>query len=209
MPLFCSTALMAQNVDPMNPNSQQMQTNQPGRPQTPTASMRDSAGAPNETPEEMKDKMFLRKAAEGGLAQVEMGQLASSNGGSQEVKDLGQKLAEDHAKLNTSMASVADSIGVRLPKKMNKADQATYDRLKGLSGPAFDKEYLTCMVRDHHEDLREFRIESQSTTDTELKETVDQGAKILHDHLREVSRLAEQNGVPLPKHESKQQPPPQ
>lgn len=160
--------------------------------------MLDSSGAPNDTIQEMKDKIFLRKATEGGLAQVQLGQLASTNAGSADVKELGQKLAGDHTRLNASMAAVADSIGMRLPKNLNKADQAEYEKLKALSGEAFDKEYLACMVRDHHEDLRAFRVESQTTTDPELKATVDQGARVLHEHLGMVSRLAVQNGVPLP-----------
>lgn len=175
--------------------------------------MRDSAGGPNSTVEEMKDKMFLRRATEGGLAQVQLGQLAATNGWSPEVKELGQKLADEHTKLNASMAVVADSIGMRLPKNLNKGDQAKYDKLKALSGEAFDKEYLACMVRDHHEDLRDFRVESQTTTDPDLKAMVEQGAKELREHLSMVARLAVQNGVPIPRHGSKPEqaaaPPPQ
>ena len=68
-----------------------------------------------------------------------------------------------------------------------------------LSGEAFDKEYLTCVVRNHHEGLREFRVESQTTTDPELKSAVDQGAHVLHENLGTIRKLAEQNGVPIPK----------
>ena len=56
-------------------------------------------------------------------------------------------------------------MGVMLPKHMNKDDQAEYDKLNGLSGDAFDTEYLTLMVKDHHKDLREFRVEAVDTQD--------------------------------------------
>jgi putative membrane protein len=193
-----SAASLEAQTDPLNPSASQTQPNQPGRVQAPTTSMMDSSGAPADTIQEMKDKIFLRKATEGGLAQVQLGQLASTNASSPEVKQLGQRLADDHTKLNASMAMLADSIGMRLPKNLNKADQAEYEKLKALSGEAFDKEYLSCMVRDHHEDLHAFRVESQTTTDPDLKATVDQGARVLHEHLGMVSRLAVQNGVPLP-----------
>jgi putative membrane protein len=195
-------ALLAQ-TDPLNPSAAPTQPNQPGRVHSPSPSLQDSAGAPNNTVEEMKDKMFLRRATEGGLAQVQLGQLAVTNGGSPEVKELGQKLAEEHTKLNASMAVVADSIGMRLPKNLNKGDQAKYDKLKALSGEAFDKEYLACMVRDHHEDLRDFRVESQTTTDPDLRAMVEHGAKVLREHLSMVAKLAVQNGVPIPRHGSK------
>ncbi len=113
----------------------------------------------------MQDKMFLRKAAEGGIAEVKLGQLAAQKGSSDEVKAFGQKMVEDHTKLNTDMAQVADSMGVMLPKTMNKEDQAEYDKLNALSGDAFDTEYLSFMVKDHHKDLHAFRMEAASPTD--------------------------------------------
>jgi putative membrane protein len=203
-----STPYLPAQTDPLNPSASQAQPNQPGRVQPSTASLRDSSGAPNETTQQLKDKFFLRKATEDGLAQVQLGQLASTNGNSPEVKELGQKLADEHEKLNASMAVVADTIGVRLPKKLSKSDQETYEKLKALSGEAFDKEYLTCMVRDHHDDLRDFRIESQTTNETQLKETADEGSKMIREHLGAVIRLARLNGVPLPKRGDHPQPPP-
>jgi putative membrane protein len=65
------------------------------------------------------------------------------------VKDLAQKMVDDHTALNKDMASVADSLGVMLPKKMPKDDQAEYDKLNGLSGKDFDTEYLTYIVKAH------------------------------------------------------------
>jgi len=195
-PLYAQT-------DPMNPSSSQTQPNQPGRVQAPTTSLQDSAGAPNDTVEEMKDKMFLRKATEGGLAQVQLGQLASTKGESSQVRELGQKLADDHTRINAMLATAADSIGLRLPKNLSKSDQSAYDKLKSLSGESFDKEYLACMLRDHHEDLRAFRFESQMTTDPEMKATADEGAKVLREHFVMVKKLAEQNGVPVPARGSK------
>jgi len=208
--LFLGYALSPVNLsaqtDPLNPSGQQVQPNQPGRVQSPSASLRDSSGAPSESAQQIKDKFFLRKATEGGLAQVQLGQLAATNSSSPEVKQLGQKLADEHQKLNASIAAVADSIGVRLPKKPGKSDEETYNKLKALSGEAFDKEYLICMVREHHDDLRDFRIESETTDETQLKETADEGAKMLREHLGAVIRLAKQNGVPLPKRGDHPQP---
>ena len=44
------------------------------------------------------DKEFARKAAEGGLAQVKVGQLAEEKGQSQTVKDFGKRMVDDHSK---------------------------------------------------------------------------------------------------------------
>jgi putative membrane protein len=201
-------ALLAQG-DPLAVPS--AQTQQPNRaPQTPTSlpSMQDSTGSPNDTAQEMKDKMFLRKAAEGGLAEVQLGKLAAEKGGSQDVKDFGQKMVDDHTKLNNDMAPIADSRGVMLPRKMVKGDQAEYDKLNGMSGDDFDKEYLAYMVKDHHEDLHEFRVEAVSTSDPTLKAAVDKGAGVIHEHMVMVDKLARAKGIPTPGHGGNKPAPP-
>ncbi|MBS1821121.1 MAG: DUF4142 domain-containing protein [Acidobacteria bacterium] len=194
--LVPQSSLFAQ--DPMGTPASQTQANQQGRVPSSTTSMQDSSGAPSDTAQEMKDKLFIRKVTESGLAQVQLGKLASERASSQDVKDYGQKMADDHAKLNSSMATIADSIGMRLPKNLSKADQEQYQKLSALSGEAFDKEYLTCMIRDHHEDMREFRIEAQTTGDPDLKAAIDGAQKVIHDHLALARKLAVENGVQLP-----------
>ena len=118
--VLCPAVLLAQS-DPLSaPASQSQQPNRSPQMPTPTPSMQDSFGHPNDTAQEMKDKMFLRKAGEGGLAQVQLGKLAVEKASSQDVKDFGQKMVDEHTKLNNDMAPIADSMGVTLPKKMTK-----------------------------------------------------------------------------------------
>jgi putative membrane protein len=148
----------------------------------------------------MADKMFLRKAAEGGIAEVKLGQLAVQKGSSDEVKAFGQKMVDDHTKLNSEMAQVADTMGVMLPKTMNKEDQTEYEKLKGLSGNDFDTEYLTFMVKDHHQDLHEFRVEAASRTDPALHDAVVKAEGVIHDHTVMVDKLARAKGIPVPAH---------
>ncbi len=118
--------------------------------------MQDSSGAPSDTAQQMKDKMFVRNAVQGGLAEIELGKLAVEKGASEDIKAFGKKMEEDHGKLNEEMGQLADTIGARMPKKMSKDQQATYDKLNSLSGEEFDKEYIACMMKDHHADLKSF-----------------------------------------------------
>lgn len=195
-----ASPLFAQS-DPMTPPpASQNQSNQPGHAVPPTTSMQDSSGAPGDTAQQMKDKMFIRKAAQGGLAEVELGKLAAEKGASDDVKAFGKKMVEDHTKLNQDIAQLADSIGARLPKKMDKDQQAEYDKLSSLSGEEFDKEYITYMVKDHHSDLREFRMEASSTGDADLKTALDDGAKVIREHMVIADKMARERGIPMPGH---------
>ncbi|HZY73345.1 MAG TPA: DUF4142 domain-containing protein [Edaphobacter sp.] len=173
---------------------------QPGMgQQTAMPSMQESVGSSGTRTDEMKDKMFLRQAAEGGIAEVQFGQLAAQKGGD-EVKTFGQKMVEDHGALNKEIEDVADSAGVMLPKRMNKESQAEYDKLNGLSGDAFDTEYLTLMVKAHHKDLRDFRMESASTKNQALREMVVKGQRVIYGHMVMVDKLARSKGVEVPGH---------
>jgi putative membrane protein len=194
------TLLFAQ-YDPTATQASQTQQNKP-QPQPPasTTSLQDSGPNSGDLGQIMQDKMFLRKAAEGGIAEVKLGQLAAQKGSSEDVKAFGQKMVEDHTKLNNEMAQVADSMGVMLPKSMNKEDQAEYDKLNALSGNDFDMEYLSFMVKDHHKDLHEFRMEAASPTDPTLHDAVVKAQNVIHDHTVMVDKLARAKGVPVPPH---------
>ena len=181
-----------------NQLQQQRQQQQPGTNQSAMNETQDAAPNSGASGQMMKDKIFLRKAAEGGMAEVKLGQLASQKADSQNVKDFGAKMVTDHTELNNEMKPIADSLGVMLPKKLNAKDQAEFDKLNGLSGNDFDTEYVTFMVKDHHEDLREFRMEAANTTDPALKAAVDKGAKVIREHLSMVTALAKEKGIDVP-----------
>jgi putative membrane protein len=192
--LLLSPLMLFAQFDPM-PQAQ------PGKPQPPgSPSTQDSGPNSGDVGQVMAEKMFLRKAAEGGIAEVKLGQLAVDKAGSDEVKEFGQKMIDDHTKLNNDMAQVADTLGIMLPKSMSKEDQAEYDKLKGLSGNDFDTEYLTFMVKDHHQNQHEFRLEAASRTDPALHDAVVNAERVIHDHTVTVDKLARARGIPVPTH---------
>jgi putative membrane protein len=195
-----SPALLLAQFDPTAVLASQTQPNRPQQQPPSTTSMQDSAPNSGDVGQVMEDKMFLRKAAEGGIAEVKLGQLAAQKGSSDEVKAFGQKMVDDHTKMNNEMAQVADSLGVMLPKSMNKEDQAEYDKLNGLSGNDFDMEYLSFMVKDHHKDLHEFRMEAASRADPTLRDEVIKAEGVIHDHTVMVDKLARAKGIPIPSH---------
>ena len=199
---FTPFAMLAQVTDPMAPPASQTQPNMPQHQPASTTSMQDAAAGSGNAGQTMKDKMFLRKASEGGMAEVQLGQLAAEKAESADVKAFGQKMVTDHTALNNQMKPIAQSMGVMAPKHLSKEDQAEYDKLSGLSGKDFDMEYLAYMVKDHHKDLREFREESQSAADPALKDAVTKGEQVIREHSMMVDKLAKDKGVPMPNHKS-------
>lgn len=160
-------------------------------------SMRDSLGAPGETGQQMLDKQFMRTAMENGLADIKLGTLALQKGGP-DVKDLAQKMIDDHTALNKEMAEVADQLSVMLPKKMSKDGQKEYDKLNALSGKDFDTEYVTYLVKSHYLDLHAFHQEASVAADPELSAQIVKAMGMMHQHLGLISNVAKSDGIELP-----------
>jgi len=136
------------------------------------------------------DKHFVRKAAEGGLAEVELGKLATQKASSDEVKKFGQRMVDDHSKANDQLKQLAQQKGVDLPTQPDAKDQATKKRLEKLSGEQFDKAYMQDMVKDHTKDVAEFQKESNSAKDPDVKNFASQTLPTLQDHLKEAKSIA-------------------
>ena len=127
---------------------------------------------------------FARKAAEGGLAEVELGRLAAERASSDRVKQFGQKMVDDHSKANEELKKAAKKQNIELPSALDKKDQAEVDKLSKLSGAAFDKAYMSAMVKDHEKDVSEFRKAARSAGSSEVKSFAEQTLPTLEEHLK-------------------------
>jgi putative membrane protein len=159
--------------------------------------MSGSLGAPGETGQQMVDKQFVRTAAEMGIADIKLGQLAVLKGGP-DVKTLAQQMVDDHTAINKEMGDVADTMGVMLPRKMAKDEQAEYDKLNELSGKDFDTEYLTYILKMHWQNLHSFYMEDSASTDTGLQAEVTKAMMTMHQHLGLITKTAAAEGITLP-----------
>lgn len=115
------------------------------------------------------DKTFVMKAAQGGMTEVQLGQLAADKGTSQGVKDFGSKMVTDHGNANSELISIASSKGITLPDKLDAQHQAMVDKLTGTSAAAFDKAYVDAMVAAHKKDDALFTKEAASGQDADIK----------------------------------------
>src|SRR5581483_6299137 len=88
------------------------------------------------------DRAFMMKAAEGGMAEVEMGNVAKANASNDAVKNFGQRMVDDHTKAGDELKSLASQKNVTLPSSLNGKDQAMKDKMSAMKGDAFDRAYM-------------------------------------------------------------------
>jgi putative membrane protein len=129
------------------------------------------------------DHLFANTAAQGGVAEVELGKLAAAKGSNQKVKDFGKKMVDDHSKANDQLKSIAGKDNMTLPSSLSAKDQMLLHRLSNLSGAAFDKAYINAMVKDHETDIALFQHEASDGSNSDLKSFAAGALPTLQEHL--------------------------
>jgi len=140
------------------------------------------------------DQSFVIDAAQGGMAEVELGRLAVQKASSDRVKQFGQRMVTDHGKANEELKSVAEAKKISLPTDVGAKHKATHDRLAKLSGPAFDQAYIQEMVTDHQQDITEFRKESENGKDAAVKAFASKALPTLEEHMKMVQEISQSLG---------------
>ena len=135
------------------------------------------------------DAQFMTAAAQGGMMEVKMGELAASKSSNQEVKAFGSRMVADHGKANNDLKELAAKKGVLLPADMSGGQKADYDKLSKLSGAEFDKEYVSMMVEDHKADLDEFQDQADDAKDADLKAFAGKYAPIIKSHYETIKGI--------------------
>jgi putative membrane protein len=115
----------------------------------------DNAKAPQST-------TFVNKAAQTGMAEVELGKIALSKSQDPEVRSFAQRMVEDHGKANKELASIAKAQGIDTPKSLDAEHRAMIDELKSKNGAEFDRTYSHHMNMGHSDAIELFEKESRS-----------------------------------------------
>jgi len=141
------------------------------------------------------DRHFVMEAASGGMAEVELGRMATQKAQNADVKSFGQMMVDDHTKANDELKTIASAKGITLPSDLDAKDKATVSRLEKLSGEQFDRAYMQTMTKDHKKDLAEFKKESTAGKDQEIKDWAGKTLPTLEKHLQHAEQTASAVGA--------------
>jgi putative membrane protein len=131
------------------------------------------------------DRKFMMDAAAGGMAEVAMARLATERASSDAVKQYAQHMIDDHTKANEELMQLAGTKGVTLPTGPDAKHQAMMAKMQGLSGAAFDHEYLkNAGVKDHEKMEKLFQKESGGAKDADTKAFAAKTLPTVQEHLR-------------------------
>jgi putative membrane protein len=165
------TAAQAQSGTP------QMNSNSMAKP---SSSMNGSSGMNQKASK--ADQKFLMEGMQGDMAEVQLGKLAQQKGHSEDVKQFGQMLEQDHSQHLQQAQQEAQQLGITPPQQVNAKQKATYERMNKLSGAQFDKQFTKHAVADHKKDVAEYQKEAKSKSP--LAQFAQQTVPTLQKHLQ-------------------------
>ena len=143
------------------------------------------------------DSSFFKHAAEGGMAEVSDGQLASQKGNSQDVKDFGAMMVKDHSAANDKLMSIASAQNVTLPTSSSVMQMAAHKKLDVESGDTFDKAYITGQYKAHVATVRLFKKEIAMGMDQQAKDFATATLPTVQAHLSKIKQVAAAHMITL------------
>ena len=171
-------------------------TTAPESPETSSAPADQSGAASAESAmSSAQDQSFFDQAAEGGMAEVEAGQLAHEKGSSNDVKNFATMMVKDHTEANDKLKTIASTHSVTLPTALSPMHQEMKTKLSGLSGKDFDKEYIRGQIQDHETTVALLRTESESGQNADAKAFASETLPTVEAHLKKAQDIGKKLGV--------------
>jgi putative membrane protein len=135
------------------------------------------------------DAKFATTAANGGMAEVELGKLALQKSANAKVKDFATMMVNDHGKANEELMSIAKTKNITLPPDIDEDHKKKADELSKKTGSDFDKDYVAAMVDGHKKTLKLMQDQAKDGKDAELKAFAEKTAPIVQAHLDMINKI--------------------
>ena len=164
-----TTALMAAGLFSALGYSAVAQTTRPAPSQNQSMPAQTQSGQQQRNQLSALDQQFVIDAAQGGMAEVQLGQLALERSRNPEVKQFARQMIQEHTRANERLMRLATQKGITPPTTLGKY-QAAMERLMQLSGEAFDQAYMNeAGVNAHMESAAVYQRQAGLGQDPDLK----------------------------------------
>lgn len=129
------------------------------------------------------DQAFVAKVSQGGMFEVEASKVAVDKAEAQAIKDMANTEVHDHEGVGAKLKKVASDNGDDFPTDLNADFTHRIDKLKSLSGKAFDMAYAAEMKRIHALDGAAFMKEAKTGQNADLKAFAAETSGIVQMHI--------------------------
>jgi len=145
------------------------------------------------------DRAFMTTAAEAGIANIQLGQLALQRATSPQVKQFAQAEINEQQGVAAQLGQIAPRAGVTLPTTPGSKYQAAYRNLSRLSGQQFDQAYMSeGGVNAHLENAATFQREAAFGQNPDLIRVANNGLPVINQHFTTASSLTNYRFAQVP-----------
>lgn len=129
-----------------------------------------------------QDRAFIEEAGTTGIAEVQLGRLASEQGQNEGVRTFGEHMVFDHSQANQKLSEIAKRAGSPPTKEPPASAQRKAMKLRDLNGAEFDRAYIAAMIEDHKKAIKTFTEQAEDGDNPELKDFARQSLPKLQQH---------------------------
>ena len=130
-----------------------------------------------------KSSEFLKKVTNSGMAEIQLAKLAQQKATIGAVKNFAAMLERDHTAVNQQVKTLADQRSVALPAAISDDKQKMYNDMDKMTGKAFDKDYISMMIKAHGDGISLFEDTISNASDIDVKNFADNTLPALKMHL--------------------------
>ncbi|MCC8424668.1 DUF4142 domain-containing protein [Mucilaginibacter sp. UR6-11] len=135
------------------------------------------------------DAKFAVDAANGGMTEIQLSQLATTKAVNPSVKEFANMMIMDHTKAADELKAIAKTKNITLPDSVNADSKKAIEDLSKKSTTDFDKAYVSKMVSDHKATVDLFEKASKDVKDADLKAFADKTLPTIKGHLDNINKI--------------------
>lgn len=141
---------------------------------------------------QQQEQQFIRHASSDNNFEVQAGQFIEQKAQNPQVKQLAQRIVQDHQRAEQQLRQVAQQMGVNLSQQLNPVHQAMLQELQKMQGQALETNFAFSQVGDHEKDILSYLYQEEHATSPQLKQYVQQTTPTLREHLQLAQQAADQ-----------------
>jgi putative membrane protein len=130
-----------------------------------------------------QDKLFVRQAAVGGRAEVELGKIAQKKASTDSVRQFAQHMVDAHSKNSQQLTRAGKGLNSELPKDLDPEHLRIRDELNKKSGKDFDVAYIASQLTDHQRTANLLQWHISSGQNEALKKYSIETLPVVMEHL--------------------------
>jgi putative membrane protein len=138
---------------------------------------------------------FVKEAAISDMFEIQSSELAEQKATDPQTKAFAERMVKDHKKTSTDLKMLVDSgkVNADIPTQLDSSHQSMLDKLKGLDGADFAKQYHSDQDSGHKDAVSLFKRYADGGDNPDLKTWAAKTLPTLDDHLKMAQDLDHQS----------------